>query len=123
MATDTFLSKKSVLGLADRVVLSPPTIIEFTLVENTNSSSGIGVGNDQDFYTWALNAPEGGIAIGCCTSGGYKISAIDMFYCILQKGKNDYVFAFGVTLGDDGTSFHNIALVINTMNSRVNDFR
>lgn len=34
MATDPFLTKKSVVGLAERVSLTPPTIISFEIASN-----------------------------------------------------------------------------------------
>lgn len=108
MATDPFLTKKSVLGLAERVVLSPPpTLIQFTL-----SSNNVIIYN-QDFDDWYLYAPEGGIALGVGDGGGY-LQVMEKFYCILQKAESPFVYAFGATMSDDYSGMVGIKFRINT---------
>lgn len=112
MATYPFLSRNSVVGLAERVLLTPPhTLIPFTL-----SSNNVIIYN-QDFDDWYLYAPEGGIALAVGT-GGNQLQLKEKFYCILQKAESPMVNAFGVTMADDGTSVERICLRINTSTNK-----
>lgn len=107
MATDPFLTKKSVVGLAERVLLTPPPeVIDFSFYNDK-------ISYNQSMDTWYANAPEGGIALAICTSGGYLLQVEEKFYCILQKGTSPFVYGFGAARDDELTSTARVSFTVN----------
>lgn len=106
MANDPFLTKKSIAGLAERVLLSPPP-------ERVNLWICNSTEFDLDDLALLTNMQIGQIACGYCTSGGGYLQCANSFPCILQKNDANTVYMQASSIADDGDGLHLVGLYLN----------
>lgn len=114
MATDPFLTKKSVVGLAERVSLTPPTIISFEIASNQAV-----IFDDQETDYILKNSVNNFQVLMCwCFAGGEYLGYQESFPCMAYIHSKE-MFCFGACFKDDYSAATNIEIVIDLNTSTV----
>lgn len=114
MATDPFLTKKSVVGLAERVSLTTPTIISFEIASNQAV-----IFDDQETDYILKNSVNNFQVLMCwCFAGGEYLGYQESFPCMAYIHSKE-MFCFGACFKDDYSAATNIGIVIDLNTSTV----